>query len=176
MKKIKIELKDIKKLQHLYMDIFYEEDEDYPNRRIVSNKERAVQRILDKITNNKEIQNNIYNTIIHYTWDNTDYTFKPICDGLRKLGYKIVNTYKEKQKEKNKKYYQENKENRKEYQKNWNKNHKDKVLKNNRNYKNRHKEELIIKKKEWYEKNKEKILQQQKEYRKNKRGVLSGKN
>lgn len=41
----------------------------------------------------------------------------------------MINTYEEKQKEKNKKYYQGNKENRKEYQKNWNKNHKDKVLK-----------------------------------------------
>lgn len=173
MEEIKIELIDIIKMQHWYMDIFYQEDDDYPNYRIIGQKNRHINRILNKITNNKEIQNNIYDTIIHYTWNNTDYTFKPICNALRKLGYKIINTYEEKQKEKNKKYYQGNKENRKEYQKNWNKNHKDKVLKNNRNYANRHKEELTIKKKEWYEKNKEKILQQQKEYRKNKRGVLS---
>lgn len=43
---IKIELKDIKKLQHLYIDIFSEEDEDYPDHRVINNKERAVQRIL----------------------------------------------------------------------------------------------------------------------------------
>ena len=51
--KIKIELKDIKKLQHLYIDIFTEEDEDYPDGRIISNKEKAVQRILDKITDTR---------------------------------------------------------------------------------------------------------------------------
>lgn len=43
--KIRIELKDIMKLQHLYIDIFSEEDEDYPDSRIINNKERAVQRI-----------------------------------------------------------------------------------------------------------------------------------
>ena len=46
---IKIELKDIQKLQHLYIDIFSEEDEDYPDHRVINNKERAVQRILDRI-------------------------------------------------------------------------------------------------------------------------------
>ena len=38
---IKIELKDIKKLQHLYIDIFSEEDEDYPDHRVINNKEKA---------------------------------------------------------------------------------------------------------------------------------------
>ena len=90
MKKIKIELKDIKKLQHLYMDIFSEEDEDYPNRRIVSNKERAVQRILDKITDKKFYQFEIWKVIQLKSWDNTDNTYKPICNRLRELGYEII--------------------------------------------------------------------------------------
>lgn len=53
---IKIELKDIKKLQHLYIDIFSEEDEDYPDHRVINNKERAVQRILDRITDKNLIK------------------------------------------------------------------------------------------------------------------------
>lgn len=61
--KIKIELKDIVKLQHLHIDIFTEEDEDYPNKRIISNKERAVQRILDKITDKRFNQFEIWKVI-----------------------------------------------------------------------------------------------------------------
>ncbi len=48
-----IELKDIVKMQNLYIEIFYEEDEDCPDRRIITQKEKAVQKILDKITNNR---------------------------------------------------------------------------------------------------------------------------
>lgn len=88
---IKIELKDIKKLQHLYIDIFSEEDEDYPDRRVINNKERAVQRILDKITDKKFNQIEIWKVIQIKSWDTTDNTFKPICDRLRNLGYEITN-------------------------------------------------------------------------------------
>ena len=88
---IKIELKDIKKLQHLYIDIFSEEDEDYPDRRVINNKERAVQRILDRITNKKFNQIEIWKVIQIKSWDTTDNTFKPICDRLRNLGYEITN-------------------------------------------------------------------------------------
>lgn len=38
---MKIELKDIIKIQHLEMEIFEEEDSDYVDYRVVSNKERA---------------------------------------------------------------------------------------------------------------------------------------
>ena len=86
---IKIELKDIVKLQHLYIDIFTEEDEDYPDKRVISNKERAVQRILDKITDKRFNQIEIWKVI--KSWNNTDNTFKPICNRLRELRYKIVN-------------------------------------------------------------------------------------
>lgn len=88
---IKIELKDIKKLQHFYIDIFSEEDEDYPDRRIIRNKERAVQKILDKITDRKFNQIEIWKVIQLKSWDATDNTFKPICNRLRELGYEIVN-------------------------------------------------------------------------------------
>jgi hypothetical protein len=88
--KIKIELKDIVKLQHLYIEIFTEEDEDYPDRRVIRAKEKAVQRILDKITNNRFNQGEIWKVIQLKSWDSNDKTFKPICDRLRELGYKIV--------------------------------------------------------------------------------------
>ena len=88
---IKIELKDIKKLQYLYIDIFSEEDEDYPDHRVINNKERAVQRILDKITDKKFNQIEIWKVIQIKSWDTTDNTFKPICDRLRNLGYEIIN-------------------------------------------------------------------------------------
>lgn len=88
---IKIELKDIKKLQHLYIDIFSEEDEDYPDRRIIRHKERAVQKILDKITDKKFNQIEIWKVIQLKSWDATDNTFKPICNRLRELGYEIIN-------------------------------------------------------------------------------------
>mgnify|MGYP000043983214 CR=1 FL=1 len=89
--KIEIELIDIIKIQNWYMDIFYQEDDDYPNYRIIAQKNKHIQRILNKISENKEVQNEIYDTIIHKTWNNEDQTFKPICDGLRALGYKIIN-------------------------------------------------------------------------------------
>lgn len=89
--KIKIELKDIKKLQHLYIDIFTEEDEYYPDKRIISNKERAAQRILDKITDKKFNQIEIWKVIQIKSWNTTDNTFKPICNRLRELGYEIIN-------------------------------------------------------------------------------------
>lgn len=88
--KIKIKLKDIVKLQHLYIDIFTEEDEDYPDRRIISNKERAVQRILDKITDRRFNQIEIWKVIQLESWNATDNTFEPICDRLRELEYEII--------------------------------------------------------------------------------------
>lgn len=89
--KIKIELKNIVKLQHLHIDIFTEEDEDYPNKRIISNKERAVQRILDKITDKRFNQIEIWKVIQIKSWDTTDNTYRPICNRLRELGYEIIN-------------------------------------------------------------------------------------
>lgn len=88
---IKIELKDIVKLQHLYIDIFTEEDEDYPDKRVICNKERAVQRILDKITDKRFNQIEIWKVIQLKSWDTTDNTYRQICNRLRELGYEIIN-------------------------------------------------------------------------------------
>ncbi len=88
---IKIELKDIVKLQHLYIDIFTEEDEDYPDKRVISNKERAVQIILDKITDKRFNQIEIWKVIQLKSWDTTDNTYRQICNRLRELGYEIIN-------------------------------------------------------------------------------------
>lgn len=88
---IKVELKDIVKLQHLYIDIFSEEDEVYPDHRVINNKERAVQRILDRITYKKFNQIEIWKVIQLKSWEAKDNTFKPICDRLRELGYEIIN-------------------------------------------------------------------------------------
>lgn len=88
---IKVELKDIVKLQHLYIDIFSEEDEEHPDHRVINNKERSVQRILDRITNKKFNQIEIWKVIQLKSWAREDNTFKPICDRLRELGYEIIN-------------------------------------------------------------------------------------
>lgn len=84
-----IELKDIVKMQNLYIEIFYEEDEDYPDRRVITKKEKAVQRILDKITDQKGEQLAIWSAIQRESWNMEDKTFKPICDKLRELGYVV---------------------------------------------------------------------------------------
>lgn len=85
-----IELKDIVKLQKLYIEIYEEEDEDCPDRRIIVAKENSVQRILDKITNSRFKQGEIWKVIQIKSWDNTDNTYRPICNRLRELGYKIM--------------------------------------------------------------------------------------
>lgn len=86
-----LDFKKIAKIQNLYMQIFEEEDNYYPDYRIIRPKERAIERYLNQLTTNKEKQNEIYNIITQQTWNNTDYTFRPICNALREKGYKIIN-------------------------------------------------------------------------------------
>ncbi len=88
---VKIDFKDIVKLQRLYVEIFEEEDNYYPDKRIIVNKERAVQRILNKITNNTFKQREIWKVVQLKSWDNTDKSYKPICNRLRELEYEIIN-------------------------------------------------------------------------------------
>lgn len=86
---MKIDFKDIVKLQRLYIEIFEEED-GYPvDYRIVRNKEKAQQRILDKITDDTILQNKIMSAIGSGSWNTKDGTYKPICDELRELGFEI---------------------------------------------------------------------------------------
>lgn len=87
---MKIDFKDIVKLQRLYIEIFEEED-GYPvDYRIVRNKERAQRRILDKITDNTILQNEIIDAIGSGSWNIEDNAYKPICDKLRDLGFEII--------------------------------------------------------------------------------------
>ena len=87
---MKIKLSYIVKLQHWYIEIFSEEDDDYPNYRRIAILNRNVERVLNKITDNQKRQKEIYDAIQQGSWDNTDRSYKPICDKLRKLGYEII--------------------------------------------------------------------------------------
>lgn len=89
MKKIKIKLRDLVKINHLQMEIFEEEDSDYVDGRVVRSKERAIDRILNKISPNKEVQRIVYTICNKHLFNTEDITFKPICDDLRSLGYEI---------------------------------------------------------------------------------------
>ena len=88
---IVLDFQKIAKIQHLYIEIFYEEDSDYPDYRVIRPKERIIDKLLNSLTDDKEKQKEIYDTIIHYTWDNSDMTYRPICNALREKGYKIIN-------------------------------------------------------------------------------------
>lgn len=83
-----IKMSEIVKITNLWMDIFYEEDSDYPDYRVIKPKEKAIDRILDTITADKEEQSKVYEIITDKNFFAK--TYKPICDDLRKLGYAIV--------------------------------------------------------------------------------------
>ena len=87
---MKINLKDVIKIQYLEMEIFEEEDSYPVNNRVVANKERAIYNRLEKVTNDKNKQNEIRDCIYMNMWNQEDLTFKPICDELRKLGYEVI--------------------------------------------------------------------------------------
>lgn len=76
------------KITNLWLDIFYEEDSDYPDYKVIKPKERAIDRVLESITSDKEEQKKVYKTITKKIFSTE--TYKPICDDLRKLGYAIV--------------------------------------------------------------------------------------
>ena len=69
---------------------FAAEDSDYPNRKAIRANERAIQRWLDKITDNADEQRQILDVIERGNWNMKDTTFKQIFDELRALGYEIV--------------------------------------------------------------------------------------
>ena len=86
---------------------------------------------------------------------------------------KMVNKYnakgfnKEKERERHKKYYENNKEKLLEQMKGYRENNKEKIKINSKEYYDNNKEKLLEKKKEWRENNKEQIKIKGKEYRKN---------
>lgn len=80
----------IMKIQAATIRLFEAEDDWHPDYRAVRNNERAIQHWLDKITDDEDEQREILRVIESNNWNWEDKTFKPICDGLRKLGYEIV--------------------------------------------------------------------------------------
>lgn len=80
----------IAKVQAATMRLFEALDEDYPDGRAVRANERAIQKWLDKMTDDEDEQREILRVIERGNWNTEDTTFKPIFDELRKLGYEIV--------------------------------------------------------------------------------------
>ena len=80
----------IVKLQAATIRKFAAEDSDYPDCRAIKANERAIQKWLDKITDNADEQRQILNIVERGNWNIEDTTFKPIFDELRALGYEVV--------------------------------------------------------------------------------------
>lgn len=93
-----IQARDVKIINYLLVEIAELEQEEYIDRRSISPKERKIDRILKTITEDKEEQKAIYRAINKETFNTNDYTFKPIVDNLKKIGYEIVYTKKENKK------------------------------------------------------------------------------
>ncbi|WP_339980450.1 hypothetical protein [Fusobacterium necrophorum] len=85
-----IYMSQIKKIAILAVEIFEEEDNNYPDRRVIKNKERAIKNVLNKITEDEEEQRKIYNAIDNEILNYEDCTYKPMCNNLRNLGYTVV--------------------------------------------------------------------------------------
>ena len=51
-----LDFQKIAKIQHLYMGIFYEEDSDYPDYRVIRPKERSIDKMLNDFTTDKQKQ------------------------------------------------------------------------------------------------------------------------
>ena len=92
-------LRDIVKLQHYYIEIFEEEDSDFVNYKRVGALYRQVYKILNSITDVEQDKTKIYDIIGHGSWNSEDHSFKPICDDIRKLGYKVVERMNEQEKQ-----------------------------------------------------------------------------
>ena len=80
----------IVKIQAATMRLFDALDDNYPNWRAIRANERAIQKWLDKITDNADEQRQILDIVEHGNWNMEDTTFKPIFDELRALGYEVV--------------------------------------------------------------------------------------
>ena len=80
----------IVKLQAATMRLFDALDDNYPNWRAIRANERAIQKWLDKITDNADEQRQILDIVECGNWNTEDTTFKPIFDELRALGYEVA--------------------------------------------------------------------------------------
>lgn len=86
----KIDGEYLVKLQAATIRKFAEEDSDFPDGRAIRANERAIQKWLDKITDDTDEQRQILGVIERGNWNMSDRTFKPIFDELRALGYEVV--------------------------------------------------------------------------------------
>ena len=85
-----IYISQIKKIAILCLEVFEEQDNVYPDMRIVRNKERAIQNTLKIISKDKGEQRKIYDAIEKEIFNYEDCTEKPMCNNLRALGYTVV--------------------------------------------------------------------------------------
>lgn len=86
----KIDGEYLVKLQAATIRKFAAEDCDFPDGRAIRANERAIQKWLDKITDDADEQRQILGVIERGNWNMEDTTFKPIFDELRALGYEVV--------------------------------------------------------------------------------------
>lgn len=70
-------------------NIFDEEMNDYPDRRAISNNERAIERWFKKMGADEQMKRDIYATHVRF-----DPTYEAQCDKLRAKGYTIINNKK----------------------------------------------------------------------------------
>lgn len=80
----------IVKIQAATIRLFDALGDNHPNWRAIRANERAIQKWLDKITDNADEQCQILGVIEHGNCNMKDTTFKPIFDELRALGYEFV--------------------------------------------------------------------------------------
>lgn len=76
-------------------NIFDEEMNDYPDRRVISNNERAIERWFEKMGADEQMKRDIYGTHVRF-----DPTYEAQCDKLRAKGYAIVNNNPKKETQK----------------------------------------------------------------------------
>lgn len=89
-KRGKIKLHWIVKIQSATIRLFCAQDSDYVDGRAVRANEKAISYWLDKITDHEAERRRILDIIERQNWNTEDATFKPICDELRALGYEIL--------------------------------------------------------------------------------------
>lgn len=75
-------------------NIFDEEMNDYPDRRVISNNERAIERWFEKMGADAQMKCDIHATHVRF-----DPTYEAQCDKLRAKGYIIVNNKKKETKQ-----------------------------------------------------------------------------
>ena len=88
---MEIKMSWLVKLQRATIRLFEAEDceWEYVDRNAVTGLNRSINHWLGKMTDDKEMQQKIYDIIINNNFNTDDMTFKPICDALRGLGFTI---------------------------------------------------------------------------------------